>query len=292
MPKENTHLWFARSLIGPSATVGVAHYARNEPLFFFLGSIIPDAFSYHFRPRVLRMARVLHGSDPRWAGRAPAHLVRLAGETGTPRDKAFVLGFLSHLALDQVFHPVIHVLSGKRTGAALTQEIPARHRLVETALDRIVNRSVFYPRVIRPRIGDRVVPLQSLCSDVGLRPEDARQALSIQLLANRLILGRGAHVVLEALNRIPFLDLSVLRNLCYVQLEREPAFAAPQTITEGSRDHATDSALRAVRRIKWSRLFARSRGDALAMFRVCSAFWRGEAPGSALEEALPRNACN
>jgi hypothetical protein len=290
MPKENTHLWFARRLIASPEARGELGIIRDEHPLFSLGSIIPDAFFYHPRSRARRMARVLHGSDPEWAGRTPSHLVQMAGRTGLPRDKAFVLGYLSHLALDKVFHPVVHVLSGKRRGQSSSGATVARHRLVETALDQITNDSCFYPRIIRPCFSDQVGVLQSLAAEVGLMPRDARQALSIQHLANRLIMRRSMHMALTLMDFLPWLDLSGLRNLCYTQLDHEPGFAVRAAKRPG--EPATDTALRAVRRIKWSRLFAESHANALTMFQACCAYWRGDLPRDAIVDALPRHACD
>lgn len=292
MPKENTHLWFARTLTTAFGPADELCFIREEQLFFFLGSIIPDVFFYHPCARVRRMARVLHGSDPEWGNRTPARLVRLAGESKTFRDKAFVLGYLSHLALDQVFHPVVHVLSGKRNGTPSSTEIIAKHRLVETALDRVTKHSCFYPRIILPCFGDRVASLQSLAQDVGLIPRDVRLALTIQHLANRLILGRFTHSVLARMHHPPLLNLSTLRNLCYAQLEQEPAFAVNTSAGSDRSDFATAKALHAVLRIRWPRLFAQSRKNAQDMFRACTAYWRNDLSENALVEALPKHACD
>lgn len=291
MPKENTHLWFAQSLIAaPVPTVGLDP-PRSEPLFFFLGSIIPDAFYYHPLSRARRMPRVLHGSDPEWKNTTPFWLVSQAKGSQSPRDKAFVLGYLSHLALDRVFHPVVHVLSGKRKGQASSYMTVARHRLVETALDRYINQTCFFHRIIHPRLGDHVHPLQSLIREIGLGNRDLRRALTVQRLVNRLVLERGTHTVLTFLDRAPVWDLSALRNLCYAQLDQELALAANgQNI--GPEKSSQDKGLRAVRRINWHRLFARSKEDALAMFWACEAFWRGDVTEDALAKALPRRACD
>lgn len=292
MPKENTHLWFARSLISaPETTVDGQGPLRDAPLYFFLGSIIPDAFYYHPFPRARRMPRVLHGSDPEWKNKTPSWLVGQARGSASPGDKAFVLGYLSHLALDRVFHPVVHVLSGKRPGRSSSYQNSAMHRLVETALDRLVNQTCFFHKIIHPRLGGCVQALKSLAAQVGLGSRDMRLALTVQHQVNRLIMGRGAHGILAFLDRFPCWDLSALRNLCYAQLNQEPAFAATaKGVDPGS--PGADKALRAVRRINWLRLFARSKEDALAMFRACAAYWRGDLSDGELAKALPARACD
>lgn len=292
MPKENTHLWFARNLLDAAEGVAIPACIKDAPLYFYLGSIIPDTFFYLPGSRFRRMARVLHGSDPEWAGKTPPHLVQRAGHAKAQRNKAFVLGYLSHLALDRVFHPVVHVLSGKRTDQPSSAALLARHRLVETALDRIVNTTMHYPRVILPRMGLRVEVLLELAEEVGLHAKNVRQVLAVQYLANRLILGRGAHRVLGVVGKVLRVDVSGLRNLCYAQLDREPAFFAGAVSASRSADRATDKALQAVRRISWQRLFAASRDQALAMFQACEAYWQGNLTQEALALALPQKACD
>jgi len=274
----------------PETADGLA-LLQDEPFFFFLGSIIPDAFFYHPGSLARRMPRVLHGSDPEWTNKMPLWLVGQVGRSGSPGDKAFVLGYLSHLALDRVFHPVVHVLSGKREGQASSYKTTAGHRLVETALDRLVNQTCFFHRIIHPHLGDRIQPLQTLAAQLGFRSKNVRLSLTVQHVANKLIMGRSAHGILTFLNRFPFWDLSVLRNLCYAQLDQEPAFAAGTKVV-GSGNPGADKALRAVRRINWLRLFARSKEDALAIFRACAAYWRGDLLKDALAKALPGRACD
>lgn len=292
MPKENTHLWFARGLLEATGDRAVPACLEQAPMFFFLGSVIPDTFFYLPGARPRRMAGVLHCSDPEWAGQTPMHLARRARHAAAPRNQALVLGYLSHLALDRVFHPVVHVLSGKSSGRPVTRAIIARHRLMETALDRIINKTVRFPRLILPRMGPRVEILLELAEEIGLRGENVRRALTVQYLANRLILGRGAHGVLGMAGMLLRMDVSGLRNLCYAQLDREPAFAAGAGRAPESGDRLTDKGLRAVRRIAWQRLFKESRRQALTMFHACEAYWRGNLAEEALALALPQKACD
>ena len=293
MPKENTHLWFARRLwkqtLGQSGDMEADHPSTGlipaHPLFFSLGSIIPDAFFYHPLARGRRMARVLHGSDPRTRTEAFGHMAAWAKEDESGRDKAFVLGYLSHVALDRVMHPVVDVLSGKRPGQPSTGQSMALHRLVETALDQHANRCCRYPRIIWPYPAKRVQVLHRLAENVGLRRGDIHVALKGQLIVNRLVQGRIIHALIGALHRPPVLDLSVLLNLCYAQLEREPGFT-------GSGQEGREGFWDAFHAVNWSRLFQRAEQEALRLFRLCGEYWAGRLNESGLRRGLPQKPCD
>ncbi|WP_031387524.1 zinc dependent phospholipase C family protein [Desulfonatronum thiodismutans] len=293
MPKENTHLWFARRLWkqtrNPSKNAVDDHFSTDliqaHPLFFSLGSIIPDAFFYHPLSRGRRMALVLHGSDPRTRTESFGRMAAWAREEESGRDKAFVLGYLSHVALDRVMHPVVDALSGKRPGQASTGQSTALHRLVETALDQQINRCCRYPRIIWPYPAKRVSVLHRLAGEVGLRRGDVHAALSVQLLVNRLVQGRAAHALVRALHHPSVLDLSVLLNLCYAQLDREPDFFSEKRTGRAE-------FWRNFHAVNWSRLFERADLEAWRLFDLCTEYWANRLDGSGLRRGLPHKPCD
>lgn len=294
MPKENTHLWFARQLQqGMSATEEnclVGKLLRDEPLLFSLGAIIPDAFFYHPRSRGRRLANIFHGSDASMRDEVFSRVVHQAGDDPSGRSQAFVLGYLSHVALDSVMHPVVNALSGKHPGQASTRESMALHRLVETALDQQINPSCRYPRIIRPVLGRRVDVLRRLAADAGLLPGDVHAALRNQLVVNQLVQGRIAHALLGMLHYPSVLDLSVLLNLSYAQLARESGFL--RTALTDTKQGARAQFWTGYHAVNWMRLTLRAEQMALDLFRLCTAYWDGQIGQSELQQGLPRKPCN
>ncbi|WP_045220661.1 zinc dependent phospholipase C family protein [Desulfonatronum thioautotrophicum] len=294
MPKENTHLWFARRLREgmPASEEGclVGKIVRDEPLLFSLGAIIPDAFFYHPRSRGRRLAGIFHGSDPTMRDDIFSRAVHQSGDDPTGRSKAFVLGYLSHVALDQAMHPVVNALSGKRPGQASTRASIALHRLVETALDQQINPSCRYPRIIRPELGRRVDVLHRLASEAGLRPGDIHAALRNQFVVNQMVQGRIAHALLGMLHYPSVLDLSVLLNLSYAQLARESGFLRT-ALTDTKQDERAQF-WTGYHAVNWMRLTLRAEQRALDLFRLCTAYWDGQIGQSELQQGLPRKPCN
>ncbi|SDB55165.1 Zinc dependent phospholipase C [Desulfonatronum thiosulfatophilum] len=289
MPKENTHLWFAQRLMTRLQNGDLPHPSANlvlnQPRMFSLGSIIPDAFFYHYRARGRRMAKVLHGSDPVMRAEAFSFMVVQAGEDASGRDQAFVLGYLSHVALDATFHPVIHALSGRRPGRPSSGVTRSLHRLLETGLDRLVNRTSRYPDIIAPFLADRAEVLHILAGHAGLRLGDVRGALSNQLLVSRLAQGRFAHKLLSFFHWPPALDLSELRNLCYAQLDEEDGF-------DPDKAAAAPTVWTAFHKVNWDRLFERAENLALKLFCLCSEHWTKRLDFAELRQAFPQKACD
>ncbi|GAB6059154.1 zinc dependent phospholipase C family protein [Desulfonatronum parangueonense] len=289
MPKENTHLWFAQRLVTRLQTDDLPHSSTklilSQPQLFSLGSIIPDAFFYHSRVRGRRMARILHGSDPGMRAEAFSSMVVQAGEDASGRDQAFVLGYLSHVALDATFHPVIHALSGRRPGQPSTGATRSLHRLLETGLDRLVNPTSHYPNIIAPFLADRVQVLHILTGQSGLRSSDVRTALSNQLLVNRLVMGRFAHRLLSLCHWPPALNLSALRNLCYVQLDEEAGFLPGEAA-------AIPTVWTAFHKVNRERLFERAENLAMKLFGLCSDHWAKRLDFAELRQAFPQKACD
>ena len=110
MPKENTHIHFAESLLkelDDSSPVGAI--IREHLPEYYLGSIGPDILFYSNDEKVAMASESLHGADG-----SPTNELILDVLKSSPslRDMAFIMGYLTHCVLDIVFHPVIYYLSG------------------------------------------------------------------------------------------------------------------------------------------------------------------------------------
>lgn len=132
MPKELTHWLLAeRSLAGLEATSCIPALIRENRALYLAGAVLPDTLLHLVRgphaPLALALAKSFH--DP--VGNSYAPLIRIEeshGAEGLPGGlKACLLGVLSHMQADIVFHPYVFAKSG-------TKDI-GRHYRVETAID-------------------------------------------------------------------------------------------------------------------------------------------------------------
>jgi hypothetical protein len=132
MPKELTHWLLAeRSLARLEGTSRLSVLINENRALYLAGAVLPDTLLHLFRgphaPTALTLANRFHDAG----GNSYAPLIRIEkayGAEGLPSGLlACLLGVLSHMQADIVFHPFVFARSGiKDIG---------RHYRVETAMD-------------------------------------------------------------------------------------------------------------------------------------------------------------
>ncbi len=170
MPKEITHCILAERAAHTLAAsaperkhrVGREIYFLTEkfPQLLYFGSISPDIFFYDIklpwevrvRHRGLVWGELIHGTH---GEDSLAHVFAMLDILGDPSLQGdinlgrafstdehdalllFVLGYLSHVALDTVMHPIVYYFSGNYydTDRREKLRVEARHRAMETVLD-------------------------------------------------------------------------------------------------------------------------------------------------------------
>ncbi len=132
MPKELTHWLLAdRSLAGLEDTSRLSVLIRENRALYLAGAVLPDTLMHLFRgplsPTAQALAHRFHDSG----GNSYAPLIRIEeayGAEGLPAGlQACLLGVLSHMQTDIVFHPFVFAHSGMKDNG--------RHYRVETAID-------------------------------------------------------------------------------------------------------------------------------------------------------------
>ena len=151
MPKETTHLWFAESLVGKTRAEGMRVVISGGKPSYCLGSIIPDTFYYSFSPSLERISGIIHGRDGRPTN---ALILSVLVEARGPDDIAFILGYITHCALDITFHPMVESLSGNYydQDPARREDAVTRHRFLETCIDVRTGNTLRIHELVRPRL--------------------------------------------------------------------------------------------------------------------------------------------
>ncbi|MCQ2966280.1 MAG: zinc dependent phospholipase C family protein [Alphaproteobacteria bacterium] len=140
MPRDLTHVIFADDIVA-----GLPEQSRADiekyPNALHMGAICPDSFLYGSSPV---LSTVMHGGlgdDTRSIVLSMLDGVR---EENDPEKKAmkkaFAMGYMTHMAVDQEFHPFVYSLSGSQSKENNADELgilfaKARHRAVETWMD-------------------------------------------------------------------------------------------------------------------------------------------------------------
>jgi hypothetical protein len=148
MPKENTHLHFAYGLLEEFQGRDILKDVSENIWHYLLGSIIPDTFYYGNNASIRRISESFHGKD---GNPTNTTIVQVLDNARDKKDISFILGYISHCALDITFHPVIYYLSGN-----YYDESPAKraravylHRHLETCLDLDIKNPMRLHRLIR-----------------------------------------------------------------------------------------------------------------------------------------------
>ena len=220
MPKENTHLFFAQMLLERLSGRDPYSLLEDHKKEFFLGSILPDAFFYHPKREVNAVSKRLHGigDNPR---EITAAFLMGARDRLAVQDLAYTLGYLSHCALDKVFHPIIVNLSGNYRDPDPVKRSAAqyRHRLLETDLDRRINTRCFVGQMIDLR------PLSGINS-LGILSERTKVSLTrlkfsyrLQRRANRLFKTKWAYYLARLIEKSGKSELKVILPLFYAHTD-------------------------------------------------------------------------
>ncbi len=145
MPKEITHIILAekmRDSLPKSQSADLFEY----PAPYFFGSTSPDVFYYDIptpldgSPSAEFISETIHG---RMGNANNGHILwMLSRMRNMEQDRrrahfAFVAGYLSHIAADTIFHPMVYSRTGNyfHENPEERKLARARHRVLETSLD-------------------------------------------------------------------------------------------------------------------------------------------------------------
>ena len=195
----------------------ITGWARSSDTFFYASK------------KPLMESRVLHGKDGSPTNEA---VLNVLDQGCTPRDLAFVLGYLTHCALDIVFHPAINALAGdyydsdplrRRSSVYL-------HRQLETSLDARTGNTLRIHRLTRPGLVEGLAYERFICRRFSAPPGSLKATLFRQLLFNRLFESTAAYAVARLLARVNAPGVFELLALFYPNLRYDGA-RIPETVT-------------------------------------------------------------
>ncbi len=258
MVKENTHLFAADRIIHDLRDTDMRAVIGEHRGAYDLGSIIPDSFYYSPRASVREVSDLLHGKKGEHTGKIVFDVLEGLGgkrDNGDNGDLAFVLGYLTHCAMDSTFHPFIYYLTGNhRDGTVTKDDSRYYHFHYETYLDHKWNGSLYLDRIIRTdTLGHLSFPYL-ISKRTGIRESDASEAVEAQILMNRMLRTAAPYAAVRALNRLGVMGRSSLglfyRNLRYERekldgridygdiITGEPLSTTPEELVEDAMDAA------------------------------------------------------
>jgi hypothetical protein len=252
-------------------SANIAHY--------YLGSIIPDTFYYASRTSIETISEIIHGKDG-----VPTNVMILAvlDQAKGPEDIAFILGYITHCALDITFHPMVDSLSGDYydDDPSRRENAQAVHRGLETCIDIRIRNSLRIFRLVSPRLL-RGLAFESIVSrDFAVTPGRIESTLQKQILSNRMFASPVAYRIAASLNSLGILKSRSFLPLFYADV-RDPDACIPDPVRY--RDSATGTEL--VESL--SALFARARTKALPMMEAAWGYSEGSVSREKLVQFIP-----
>jgi len=198
MPKENTHLFFALKLLNNIKESDIIKIISGYPEYYYLGSIIPDTFYYGETGEITSISDSLHGKEGNPTNQT---IIEMLEKSKNSKDIAFTMGYLSHCALDILFHPVIYYLSGNYYDPAplKRQQAVYMHRHLETCLDINIGNRLRMHTLLQPKLFNALVFGQIIAHQYALDITDTYRVLKRQIFFNRLFASRIAFYLMQRL---------------------------------------------------------------------------------------------
>lgn len=280
MAKENTHILFAHTLLPHFRETEILKVLSGHIDYYYLGSIIPDTFFYSSDESLELISRILHGKD----GRATNEMIFkvLDGSTHM-RDIAFILGYITHCALDITIHPVVYYLSGNYYDADPEKRSHAvyMHRLIETCWDVYLANPLKIYKLVSPKTIRNLSFERILCSDYALSSSDITSTLRKQIFLNRLFESSAAYrLVSMAEHCIKSRNTHEYLGLFYGHAASHGNCIPPNIMY---RDIISGTGMTTT--VKEVMDTARDR--AISMMEAAYGYFRGEVPRHSLELAIP-----
>lgn len=279
MPKENTHIYFAYDTLSSLDDKEIVKLVSPYINDYILGSITPDTFFYSKYPEVIDISEHIHGKDC-----IPTNetIFSCLDNTENPRDIAFLLGFVTHCALDIITHPAIYYLTGNYYDRDPARMSLSRynHSLFETGLDIKIGNRLRIHKLLKQSCMEGLVFRHIISNRFKVDCSLLDKTLKKQLFLNMLFDSGQAHKIFK-----PAIKAGLLGNPYILGLFYREAAHTWQNISDGYaiRDIITGEK----RDITLKGLFNDASKKAQIMMNAVFAFHKGLISRKDLQEAIP-----
>jgi hypothetical protein len=278
MPKENTHILFAYELLEEFQDQDILRDISSHIRHYLLGSISPDIFYYSNTKSLEKISETFHGKNGQLTN---IPIIAMLEAASRPEDIAFILGYITHCALDIAFHPTIYYLSGNYYDEDPTKRAHAvyMHRHLETCLDKDLGNSFRVHKIIGTTLLQNLVYEKIISSEFGVNAQTIRQVLRRQIISNYLFTCKAAYWIFFTLSRLGLLTDSALLGLFYSDTAHGECL--PKTIQEKDIITGEDKITTI------AELFAQAREHALPMMKAAYGFLKGNIDKDDLLKSIP-----
>ncbi|MFA6171451.1 MAG: zinc dependent phospholipase C family protein [Patescibacteria group bacterium] len=281
MPKENTHLFFAHE-VKAKFNPELAEIIRKYKDYYYLGSVAPDIFFYGSK-KDWKVSAALHGKDGEPANKIVIEILELAKEKRSHKNLAFAIGYLTHCALDEVFHPVVVYLTGDifSEDPKVLGRANYLHRQWETELDEDINGRYFFSQLVKIRLFGKLAYPKIIRKRFGLPFNKFFILANKHRLVNFLTRSRPAYYLLKLLVKSGLYIKKEDLALCYSNLENEKKLIPSGEIVY------RDIISGVNKKTSVAELLGSAEAKALVMINASFKYFRGQAGKEELLEKVP-----
>ena len=221
MVKENTHLYAAEKILRLIGDADIRKLIEDHRGSFHLGSIIPDAFFYSGNKNIKRISEILHGKHGNLTNEVIFQVLDEARKSRKTQDIAFIMGYITHCALDITFHPVIYYYTGNhRDGSITKKKATYLHWHYETYLDDRWNDRCYIENLIDAKLVDSLCFFDIISDGMNVSRAGIKRAVKKQKFLNRLFRSEPVFRLVYFLKCIHLTDETLL-GIFYGNLDRE-----------------------------------------------------------------------
>jgi len=214
MAKENTHLFFAHRVLEDLENRHLLGELSRHMGFYYLGSIIPDTFYYSADESARMVSETLHGKTGNLTNE---FIFQVLDNAQGMQDIAFIMGYITHCALDITLHPAVYYFSGNYYDHDQDARDHAvyMHRHIETWLDAYLENPLRIYALIRPKLMHALSAEKILSERFAVPPARIQQILYKQLFSNLVFTSTAAYRIAKLLAFIGIMKDSKTLGLFY-----------------------------------------------------------------------------
>ena len=219
MAYENTHLWAADVVRGRLQSSVLKKLITDSIDCYYFGAVFPDTLSYSNDKKIRGISKFFHGKTGIYSNEVVFEMLDMTKRIGDKKNLAFICGFLTHCAMDIVFHPIIVYFSGYKPSNSPRKSSKSAylHWHYETYIDSQYNNNFYLDKIINPTVVRDLVA----SSILNISEKIIFESLTKQIAYFRRTRSQLFYKLYRILNKTGLLERKYLGGF-YANLEVDP----------------------------------------------------------------------
>jgi len=221
MSFENTHLWAADVVKNRITEEALRELIITHIDYYNFGAVFPDTFSFSHSRKTKDISNLIHGNTGALTNGLVFDMLDHVKQTRDKKNLAFIYGFLTHCAMDIVFHPIVRYFSGYKPGNnyQAASESSYLHWHYETQIDKQFNNEFYLDEIIKPTVVQNLI----ITSILNVSEQTILDCLKKQITYfKRFRRGYTYNKIFRILSRVGLAEKNYLGGF-YANLKVDPA---------------------------------------------------------------------